>query len=127
MPYGDDFLPMLNVIVTLEAYLGQTGSGGRSYDTLRYYRCYIDRTGTLIRNAQGQQIVDSASVFLHPLETNSDGSAKTGAVRLTAIHDDSRIGIPDPTQPGGMAYPVLLKVEALMDETGSVQLFVIHC
>lgn len=123
--FADDFLDDLNTIVTLEPLLGVTGANVRSFGPLRYYRAYIDATGTLFRNAQGQQDVDSAAVYMHPLEVNADGTAKSGGVRLASIKLGSRLGLPDLTQQGGVAYPVLLKVDGLNDETGTA-MFVIH-
>jgi hypothetical protein len=126
MSFGDSFLDDLNTIVTLEPYLSISGNNTPSRGPLRYYRAYIDATGTLFRNAQGQQVVDSAAIYMHPLEVNADGSAKVGGVRLASIRMGSRLGIPDLTQSDGMAYPVLLKVDGLNDETGAVQIFVVH-
>jgi len=124
--YGDEFLDDLNTIVTIEPYLGQTSGGARSYGPLHYYRSYLDATGTLYRNAQGQQLVDSVAVYAHPLEVNADGSARPGGVRLAKLHVNSRIGIPDLTAPGGIAYPVILKVDGISDETPGVQIWVVH-
>jgi hypothetical protein len=125
MSFGNDLLDMLNVVVTLEVYLSRDTYGDPTFNTLRYYRAYVDESGTLFRNREGEQLVDSAAIYLHPLEVNADGSAKSGGVRLTSIHEDSRVGFPDPTQAGGTAHPVILKVDALNDETGLV-MFVVH-
>jgi hypothetical protein len=125
MSFGNSFLKWMNVVVTLEAFLSRDTYGDPTFDTLRYYRAFIDGTGTLFRNREGEQLVDSAAIYLHPLEVNADGSAKSGGVRLTSVHEDSRVGFPDPTQAGGTAHPVILKVDALNDETGLV-LFVLH-
>jgi hypothetical protein len=125
MSFGAKFLNLMNAIATVEPRTGTTGNGAPAYGALTYHRAYVDETGTLFRNAQGQQVVDSATIYLFPVECNADGTDKTGATTLTAIPTTSRIGIPDPTVAGGVAHPTILKVDGLHDRDG-IQMFVLH-
>jgi hypothetical protein len=123
--YGQRFLRKMNTIVTVEPRTGTTGNGTPAYGPATYHRAYLNGTGELFRTATGQQIVSSATLYLSPLECNADGTAKAGAATLSALPENSRVSWPDPSVPGGVAHPVLLKVNALTDQNG-LQMWQLH-
>jgi hypothetical protein len=118
MSFGLRFQRKMTSVVTVRPRTGTTGNGQPAYGALTYHRAYISSVGVLFRNAQGQQITSGGQIFLQPTECNADGTPKTGAAVLTALPENSEITYPNPSSSGGVAKPVLLKVDGLADETG---------
>jgi len=99
MALEQDFLEWFNQTVTIEPFTGVNTYGEPQYGDSVQYSAFVQRKTKLVRDRMGQEVVSSAQVYL-------DGSVDV------SIQD--RITLPDGSQ------PVILSIEALPDETGSI-------
>jgi hypothetical protein len=84
--------------VTVEPYLG-TGGLGDLYGPAQTVACRISATRQLVRNADGQEVVSEATIYVTPdLETTfANGSRLTIAGRTSTVLGVSPQGRPGQT------------------------------
>jgi len=99
MALEQDFLKWFNQTVKIESFTSINIYGEPQYGTAVQCSAFIEYKTKLVRDATGQEVVSTVQIYL-------DGSID--------VNIQDRITLPDGSQ------PVILSIEALPDETGSI-------
>jgi hypothetical protein len=93
-----ELLDLMTETITVEPFAGETGRGVRSYGSASTYQCRIVGKRRMVRDAQGEEIVSTRTIYL--------GSAPGVTVR-------DRLTLPNGDQ------PMILSVASTPDEDGT--------
>lgn len=98
----------VNQIVTIEPYISMDVNGKRTYGAAVSYSCREENVVRVIKNLQGENVVNTTCVFLPPFYIDASGNQQP----VTVGYYD-RITLTNGTK------PVILKVNSQPDIDGS--------